>query len=405
MSPPLAGVKVIDITTVVMGPYATQILGDLGADVVKIESPEGDNTRHAGPMRHRSMGDRFLHLNRGKRSVVLNLKHPDGRSALLKLIESADVLIYNVRPQAMARLGLSYADVSAVNKKIIYVGAYGFSQRGPYASRPAYDDLIQGMAAIPWLIAKAGLSEPGYIPATLVDRIVGLHVVYAVTAALFQRTKQEVGQAIEVPMFEAISEMVLGDHLGGHTFVPPLGEPGYDRVLATERRPYKTRDGYICVLIYNDKQWRSFFKLIGREKEFNVSSYFATHECRARHPAKVNEFVAQQMASRSSREWLDLLSSADIPAATLNSLEDLIDDPHLAAIGFFTKAEHPSEGPILTMAPTIRWLSHSSCQSRPAPRLGEHSVEVLREIGYSQAELAKLIAAGATVDGNSLAGD
>lgn len=403
MSAPLSGVRIIDITTVVMGPYATQILADLGADVVKVESPEGDNTRHAGPMRHSMMGDRFLHLNRGKRSVVLNLKHAHGHRALLKLIETADVLIYNVRPQAMTRLRLSYPDVSAVNPRIIYVGAYGFSQRGPYASRPAYDDLIQGMAAIPWLISKSGGGEPQYIPATLLDRIVGLHAVYAVTTALFERNNKSVGQAIEVPMFETIAEMILGDHLGGRTFMPALGPAGYNRVLASERRPFKTLDGYLCVLIYNDKQWQNFFKIINREEEFRTSLYFATHEGRAQHAETVNQFVAQQMVARSSREWLELLAAADIPVAAMNSLDDLIDDSHLDAIDFFVETEHPSEGPILTIAPTTQWLSHSPRKTRPAPRLGEHSAEVLREVGYSQAELAELIAAGVTVDRSKVA--
>ena len=262
MAGPLAGTTVIDLTTVVMGPYATQILGDLGAQVIKIEAPGGDNVRHVGPMRNHGMGHMFMHLNRNKKSVVLDLKQPAGREALLRIAAKADVLIYNIRPQAMQRLRLGYADVAAANPRIIYVGAYGYGQQGPYATRPAYDDLIQGMTGIPWLAQQAGSEDPRYIPATLADRIVGLHAVYAVTTALYHRERTGEGQSVEVPMFECMSQMVLGDHLGGRTFDPPLGPSGYARVLAPERRPFRTRDGYVCVLMYNDKQWQSFFRLI-----------------------------------------------------------------------------------------------------------------------------------------------
>src|SRR5471030_2988789 len=227
MSGPLAGIKVVDLTTVVLGPYATQILGDLGADVVKIESREGDNMRHAAPMKHPGMGHIFLHLNRNKRSVVLDLKQPAGREALLRLCSTADVLIYNVRPQAMARLKLTYDDVRAVNPKIIYVGAYGFSQNGPYAAKPAYDDLIQGMVALPSIVQQAGADRPRFVPSTVADRITGLNAVNAVTTALFHRERTGRGQAVEVTMFECLSQFVLGDHMGGKTFEPPLGPMGY----------------------------------------------------------------------------------------------------------------------------------------------------------------------------------
>src|SRR5581483_2384557 len=259
---PLSGVRVLDLTTVVMGPFATQILAELGADVIKVEPHDGDNMRHAAPMKNAGMGYMFLNLNRGKRGIVLDLKKPEGREALMRLVPAADVLIYNVRPQAMARLGLSYEEVRAVNPRIVYVGAYGYSQRGPYAARAAYDDLIQGASGIPWLAAQRGGEAPNYAPVNLADRLTGLHAVYAVTAALFHRERGGLGQAIEVPMFEAVAHFVLGDHSAGLTYDPPLGGPAYARLLA--RRPYATRDGYLCVLVYNDKQWRSFFEAIGR---------------------------------------------------------------------------------------------------------------------------------------------
>ncbi|MBM3373990.1 MAG: CoA transferase, partial [Betaproteobacteria bacterium] len=234
MAGPLAGVTVVDLTTVVMGPYATQILGDLGAEVIKVEAPDGDNVRHVGPMRNRGMGHMFMHLNRNKKSVVLDLKKNAGRDALLRIAAKADVLIYNIRPQAMQRLRLGYDDVAAASPRIIYVGAYGYGQTGPYAARPAYDDLIQGMTGLPWLLQQSGAAEPRYIPATLADRIVGLHAAYAVTTALYEREKSGKGQAVEVPMFECMSQMILGDHFAGRGFEPPLGGPGYARVLAPE---------------------------------------------------------------------------------------------------------------------------------------------------------------------------
>ncbi|MGV3627254.1 MAG: CaiB/BaiF CoA transferase family protein, partial [Betaproteobacteria bacterium] len=315
MSGPLAGLTVVDLTTVVMGPYATQILGDLGASIIKVEAPGGDNVRHVGPMKNRGMGHMFLHLNRNKKSIVLDLKQPAGRDALLKIAAKADVLIYNIRPQAMQRLRLGYADVAAVNPRIIYVGAYGFGQQGPYAARPAYDDLIQGMSGLPWLLQQSGAEEPRYIPATLADRIVGLHAVYAVTTALYHRERTGTGQAVEVPMFECMSQMILGDHFGGRTFDPPAGAAGYARVLAPQRKPFRTKDGYICVLMYNDKQWQGFFRLIGRDDLYHDDPRFNSHENRSARSAEVNAFVAGEMPKRSTGDWLSVLMAPDIPAA------------------------------------------------------------------------------------------
>jgi len=396
MSGPLSGVKVVDITTVVMGPYATQILGDLGADIIKIEAPDGDNTRHVGPMRHPGMGHMFLHLNRNKKSVVLDLKQPGGREALLRLAQQADVLIYNVRPQAMARLKLGYDDIAAVNPRIIYVGAYGFSQDGPYAAKPAYDDLIQGMVGLPWLMQQSGAAEPRFIPSTLADRIVGLHAVYAVTAALYHRERTGRGQSIEVPMFESMAQLILGDHFGGKTFEPPLGPAGYARVLAPHRKPFATRDGYLCLLIYNDKQWQNFFRLIGREDMYRDDPRFSSHENRALHIAEVNEFVAQQIKTRTTAEWLKVLTEADIPVTTMNSIDDLMADPHLAATGFIKLAEHPSEGALRTTAVPTKWSGSAPEFQRHAPRLGENSIEVLRAAGYSEPEIKTMIADGIT---------
>jgi crotonobetainyl-CoA:carnitine CoA-transferase CaiB-like acyl-CoA transferase len=391
----LKGIKVLDLTTVIMGPYCTQLLGDMGADVVKVESHAGDNMRWVGPMKNAGMGHIHLHLNRNKRSLVLDLKKPEGLAACLKLTAQSDVLIYNVRPQSMARLGLGYEAVKKINPKIIYVGAFGYAEKGPYAGRPAYDDLIQGIAGIPSLSQRQTGDVPRYAPVTIGDRSVGLHTTNAVLAALFHRERTGHGQAIEVTMFEAMSQFVLGDHMGGKTFDPPLGDTAYARLIAPHRRPYATSDGYLCVLIYNDKHWANFFEAIGRA-DLKADAKFRDHGARAANIAEVYEFVAKTIAANTTAYWRSLLDRADIPFATMHSIDSLIEDEHLNAIGFFPEFDHPTEGRIRATAPVGEWSeSPPSIRALPA-RLGEHSREVLAEIGYSDAEIDTLIAQGVT---------
>jgi len=394
VSGPLDGVRVLDLTTVVMGPYATQILADFGADVVKVEPPEGDVMRHNAPMRSQGMGHIFLNANRNKRSIVLDLKQPAARTACLALAKAADVLVYNIRPQAMARLGLSYEEVKAVNPRLIYVGGFGYSQRGPYAAKAAYDDLIQGAAGLPWLAERAGAETPRYTPVIIADRSVGLHMANAVSAALYRREKTGVGQRVDVPMFESLLQSVLGEHLGGQTYDPPTAPPGYGRMLAKERRPYRTRDGHVCVLVYNDKQWQAFFRVIGRP-ELQQDPRYATQEARSRDFQGAYTLVAEEIAKRSTAEWMAALEGADIPVQKMNSLEDILDDPHLAAIGYFQGREHPTEGRIRTMAVPSEWSESAPEYRRHAPRLGEHTREVLREAGYADDAIERMIAEGA----------
>ena len=396
MSGPLVGVRIIDLTSVILGPYATQILADYGADVIKVEAPEGDNTRYIAAHRNHGMGANFLHLNRNKRSIVLNLKNPQGHAALLRLLKSADVLAYNVRPQAMARLKLSYGDVAAVNPRIIYAGATGFRQDGPYAAKAAYDDIIQGMVALPSLLVEAGADRPRFVPSTLTDRITGLNTVHAILAALFHRERTGEGQAVEIPMFEGLTQFILSDHMGGRTFDPPIAPMGYPRLLTPHRNPYKTRDAYLCLLIYNDKQWRAFFKLLGRESEFEQDERFNSHANRAKHFDEAYAWVARELATRTSAEWLEALTEADIPVMPLNSLDELLDDPHHAATGFFKLMEHPTEGLIREIDIPTTWSKSQPEIRRHAPRLGEHSAEILREAGYSDAEINALHGSGAT---------
>ena len=280
---PLQGVKIIDMTSVLMGPYATQMLGDYGADVIKVESPEGDITRLIGPARDGDMGPLFLNCNRSKRSIVLDLKKPAGRDALLKLAASADVLVYNVRPQAMARLKLGYDDVAAVNPRLVYAGLFGFGQDGPYAAKPAYDDLLQGSSGLSHLIARANDGAPRYVPTALADRVVGLTAVGAILASIVHRDRTGKGQRVDVPMFETMASFVLGDHLGGLTYDPPLDQGGYPRHLAKDRRPYETADGFISVIVYNDKQWKNFFDAIDRDDLRNDPRFATFHGRLAQH--------------------------------------------------------------------------------------------------------------------------
>lgn len=393
---PLAGVRVLDLTSVVLGPFATQILAQLGAEVIKVETPAGDNMRHIGPMRHPGMGPIFLNANAGKKSVVLDLKNPQGLEAALRLAETSDVLISNVRPQALARLGLDYEAVRQRNPAIIHVSCCGFDQRGPDAARPAYDDLIQGATGIPWLTQRYGAAEPGYAPVTLADRVTGLHAVYAVTAALFARERTGQGQAIVVPMFEAMAQFVLGDHMAGLTFEPPLGDAGYTRLLTPHRRPYATQDGMLCVLIYNDKHWRSFFEAIGEADGLGRDPRFATHGARAEHIDAVYAEVARLMRTRTTAQWRVLLDAADVPNMPMNGPEDLLHDPQLRASGFVRECEHPTEGAIHTLATPTHW-SHTvpPAQLCAAPRLGQDTRAVLAQAGYGEADIDALLACGA----------
>jgi crotonobetainyl-CoA:carnitine CoA-transferase CaiB-like acyl-CoA transferase len=394
MSGPLHGVRILDLTTVVMGPYATQILGDFGADVIKVEPIEGDVIRQAWPFRNPGMGAIFLNVNRNKRSVALDLKRPAALEACLALAKTADVLVYNIRPQAMARLGLSYEKVRAMNERIIYVGCFGYSQRGPYAAKAAYDDMIQGASGLPWLLQKQGAPEPRYAPMIVADRSVGQQVASAVSAALYSREKTGQGQRVDVPMWEHLLQIVLSDHLGGYTFDPQKGEPGYARILTPDRRPYQTEDGYVCALIYNDKQWKAFFDVIGRP-ELLSRPEFATQEARSQNYRSAYAMVAEEMKTRTTAFWIEALERADIPVQRMNSLDDIVGDPHLNAIGYLQAVDHPSEGRIRMLAVPSEWSDTKPEYRRHAPRLGEHTREVLGEAGLSVQQITTLLETGA----------
>ena len=395
MARPLDGIKIVDLTNMLTAPYTTQILGDMGADVVKVEPPDGDPIRDIGPYRNPGMGPIFLNVNRSKRSIVLNLKTDEGHAAVMALIRRANVLIYNRRPQAMKRLDLDYETVKAANPRVIYVGIFGYGQDGPYAAKPAFDDLIQGAVAIPSLAQMAaGGGSPTYSPAAIVDRCVGLWGVGQINAALFHQCRTGEGQRIDIPMFEMMATFVLGEHFSGQTFDPPIGPPGYARMLSSDRRPYPTRDGYVCVMIYTDRHWQAWFDALGTPDVFADDPRYASITTRTENIDSIYSELAETLLTRASADWLELFDKADIPAMPLNTPESLLTDPHLDAVGFFKSVEHPTEGKIHDMAVPAIWSETQPAPDKLAPRLGEHSAEVLREIGFDDARIADMMANG-----------
>ncbi len=407
MAGALDGFRVIDMTTVLMGPTATQVLGDFGADVIKVEPLTGDTSRYVGTARHHGMAGGFLHANRNKRSIALDLKSQEGREAVLKLVADADVLMYNVRPQAMARLGLGYEEIARLNPRLVYCGMYGFGESGPYKGRPAYDDLIQALSGMPSLMAEIGDGVPRYLPVLLADRASGQAAVNTVLAALLHRERTGRGQAVEVAMFEVMVPFVLGDHMGGETFVPPQGEMGYRRVLSKSRKAFATTDGHVAAVVYTDKHWQRFFDACSQPQRFEQDTRLHGIAARTRNIDALYAELSDIFATRSTAAWLDVLERADIPCARVNTLHSLFDDPHLNAVGFFQTHEHPSEGPIRSMAPLGTWSDTQPSIRRLAPRLGEHTREVLGEAGYDSSAIDRMLTGGSAAVGTQVeaAGD
>jgi crotonobetainyl-CoA:carnitine CoA-transferase CaiB-like acyl-CoA transferase len=394
---PLHGIRIVDITAVLMGPYATQTLGDMGADVIKVESPGGDVTRQIGPILHEGIGPVFINANRSKRSIAIDLKSPKGKAVLLRLIESADVFTYNMRPHTMAKLGLDYETVSKVNPKIVYCGLFGYSQKGPYGTRPAYDDLIQGASTISSLIARSTGEIPRYVPAAIADRITGLVAINAILAALVHRGRDGKGQKIDVPMFETMTKFFLNDHMSGLTYDPPLDKGGYIRQLSRDRRPYQTKDGYICALIYNNKHWTNFFEATGQGDILKTDPRFASVTTRTANIDGIYAEIAELFKTRTTAEWTKLLDDADIPVTPMHTLETIFEDPHLVATKFFEYEDHPTEGRLRHMREPTEWSDTQPAANRHAPLFGEHTAEILAEAGYSDAEIKDMLAEKAVI--------
>ncbi len=368
---PLRGIRVLDMTTVVMGPAATQILGDLGADVIKVEAPEGDSLRRIGPAHHPLMGTLFLQSNRNKRSLVLDLKTEEGRARLLELAAEADVLMTNVRPQGLARLKLDYPQVAASNPGIVYCAMVGYGTDGPNAGQAVYDDLIQAAAGMSGLF-RAVDGQTRYAPVNIADRVTGLYAAIAVLAALTHRAATGEGQAIEVPMFETMTSFVTADHMGGTSFEPPLGPPGYRRLLSRFRGPYPTADGHLALVVYTDRDWRRFTDLVGRPEVLD-DPRFASQSTRTEHAEACGQFLSEVLPTRTTADWIPLLRAIDIPCSPVNGLEDLFADPHLQAVGMFQRHEHPTEGTITMARFPIRFGRTPAGIGRLAPNLGEHA--------------------------------
>jgi len=392
---PLSGIRVVDLTTNVLGPQSTQILGDMGADVIKIERPGGDPTRQNGVARHAGMGPFFLAINRNKRSVLLDLKRPECVEALLDLAERADVFVHSMRERAAQRLGIGYEAIAARNPGIVYAAACGYRRDGPRAERPAYDDMIQGESGVAALNRPPD-GEPRYFPMPFVDKFVGYVQASAITMALFHRERTGRGQRVSVPMYETMLAFNFAEHLAGETFVPPTAPLGYARTLSPWRKPYRTLDGHVCLLANSDAQWLRMFDAM-ETPELATDARFSSVGARSRNVDALYERVAQAMACRSTADWLRLLAAADVPCARFKELRDVLEDPYVAETGFFQQVEHPSEGRIRSPHIPTQFSDSPPSVRRLAPRLGEHTAEILAELGYSEERAARVMAAAPAV--------
>ncbi len=395
---PLEGVRIVDLTSVVVGPLATQIMADHGADVIKVEAPSGDIARNlAGRGRNPNMSSKFLHLNRNKRSIALDLKKPAAYDALLKILATADVMIWNMRPPAMKRLRLTYEDVCKINPKIITCGMYGFGQGGRYKNKPAYDSIIQGSGGFAALYQMA-TGEPRYLPMVVADRTVGLIAVQMILMALYHRERTGEGQAIELPMFENLVKATLEEHMYLKTFVPPLGEMGDPRLIDPQSRPLPTKDGYICISANTNDQAFAVFDAIGKP-ELKTDRRLCNIAARFKNTALYFATRAEGLKQKTTAEWMEIFDRTDVPAMPFQTLDQIMEDPHLKDIGFFETIEHPTEGKIINMKLPNKLSRGARTDFLPAPNIGQQSVDILREAGLSDAEIDALVQSGAAVNG------
>ena len=395
MSGPLSGLKVLELTSVVLGPWAAQTMADMGADVIKIEAPFGDSNRQLGASRNPGMAALYLSNNRNKRSLVLDLKQESARDALLTIVKDCDVFLHNNRPQVMTKLRLEYEDIKSVNENIIYCGTYGYSKDGPYGEKGALDDSIQaasGIAALNELV----LGEPRYLPTVVADKTTAITVVYSILAALFHREKTGVGQEIEVPMFETMVSFVMAEHIWGEVFEPKMGEAGYTRLMSHHRKPYKTKDGYIAVLPYMNNHWQTFCEKAERE-DLIEDERFKDLSSRVKNIDDTYSETGKILATKTTQEWLDIFAETKVPVIVVNSLEDLFHDPHLEAVDFWQSYEHPTEGQLKMPGFPSKFSKTPASIRKHAPKLGEHSKEILAEAGIDEETINKMVDSKATL--------
>jgi crotonobetainyl-CoA:carnitine CoA-transferase CaiB-like acyl-CoA transferase len=383
---PLKGYRILDLTSVLFGPFGTQTLGDWGADIIKIEPLTGDTWRTSGQFRNRGMSGQFMAVNRNKRSIALDLKHDDGKSVLRNLIPTADALVSNIRPAGLARLGFSYDACKALNPKLVYAVATGFGQDGPWRARPAFDEIIQ--AASGFASAMGTDQEPAFVPSLIGDKICGMALTQAVTAALLHRERTGEGQMVEVPMLETLAAFNSIEMFGGMAFVPPIGPSGYKRMKA--RKPVRTKDGWLTMLPYSSANWCAFFEAVGHPEcieEFGVRDPVK----RAQNIDRIYDRMRAIAPTRTTAEWETLLLSIDVPHTAFTKLSEVAEQPHLKAVGMFPELDHPTEGKLMQARPPARFSATPAAITRMAPRLGEHTREILLEAGYGQAEIDALI--------------
>jgi len=394
MSGPLKGLKIIELTSVVLGPWAAQILADMGAEVIKVEAPFGDSNRQLGASRNPNMAALYLSNNRNKRSLVLDLKQSSARDALLAIVKDCDVFLHNNRPQVMTKLKLEYNDIKSVNENIIYCGTYGYSKDGPYGEKGALDDSIQaasGIAALNELV----LGEPRYLPTVVADKTTAITVVYSILAALFHRERTGYGQEIEVPMFETMVSFVMAEHIWGEIFEPPLGKAGYTRLMSHHRKPYKTKDGYIAVLPYMNNHWKTFCEKAERQ-DLIEDDRFKDLSSRVENIDDTYSETGKILATKTTQEWLDIFTDTKVPVIVVNSLDDLFTDPHLEAVGFWQDFDHPTEGKLKMPGFPVKFSETPATIRKHAPNFGEHSLEILAEAGIDEETIKQMIESKAT---------
>jgi len=391
MAGALDGIRIVDLTTVILGPWATQMLGDMGADVIKIETHGGDTTRNTGPRVNEGMGSLFMAANRNKRSIVLDLTQQSGRDALFKIVGTADVFLHNMRPKVSEKLGMGYENFAEAFPDLIYCATFGFRSDGPMANNPAYDDIIQAACGIADLQTVTS-DQPRYVPTVLADKTTSFNVVSGILAGLLNRERSGGGQAIEVPMFESLVDFVMVEHMFGANFEPPIDKMGYSRILNTQRKPYATKDGYLAVLPYTDDNWKSLFRIAGRDDLID-DPRFVDLATRTKNSEAIYGILAEIVATKTSAEWQVELSAANVPVQTVNSIESLLEDEQLLATGFWRVEDHPTEGKVRMTDPPVSFSKTPSTVRRMQPNLGEHSAQILAEAGYSASEIEELMSA------------